>query len=254
MRLLTLLLVPLRLAAVALVTAVLYAVMAAGQLALLGARRRRLAWSHRMARTWFRALARIVGLRIVLHGRPPAPPFLLVANHQSYVDIVLLGGAAGGVFVAKAEIARWPLVGHLARSVGTVFVDRTTKRDLTRAAAQVERALADGLGVVLFPEGTTGPGPHLLPFKPPLLEVAATHDLPVHHALLRYDHPAVPWVDDTPLPRHLLALLQIPTFTAHLTFGEESIQDSDRKRLTERLRAAMEEVAAGEEPGEKQIS
>jgi len=240
---LTLLLVPLRLAAVVLVTAALYAVMLAGQLALRcgpSARRRRLAWCNRMSRTWFRALARILGMRVVLHGRPPRPPFLLVSNHQSYVDIVLLGGAAGGVFVAKAEIARWPVFGHLGRSVGTVFVDRTTKRDLTRAAALIERALDDGRGVVLFPEGTTGPGPHLLPFKPSLLEVAAAHDLPVHHAVLRYAHPAVPWAGSTPFPAHLVNLLSLPAFTAHVTFGPQSVHDPDRKRLTEKLRAAME--------------
>ena len=246
---LTLLLVPLRLAAIALVTTVLYAVMAAGQLALLGARRRRLAWCNRMARTWFRALARIVGMRVVLHGRPPEPPFLLVSNHQSYVDIVLLGGAAGGVFVAKAEIARWPVFGHLGRSVGTVFVDRTTKRDLHRVAALLARALTGGRGVVLFPEGTTGPGPHLLPFKPSLLEVAATHDLQVHHALLRYDHPDVPWVDDTPFVAHVLGLLTIPSFTADLTFGETAIHDRERKRLAEKLRAAMEATTKRQQIG-----
>lgn len=245
LKLLTLLLVPLRLAAVALVTAVLYPVMLAGQLALLGARRHRLAWCHRMARTWFRALARIVGMRVVLHGRPPESPFLLVSNHQSYVDIILLGAAAGGVFVARADLAGWPVLGHLARSVGTVFLDRTAKRDLTRVVALLRRALADGLGIVLFPEGTTGPGPHLLPFKPALLEVAATNDLPVHHAVLRYSHPAVPWADDTPFPAHVANLLRIPTFTAHVTLGATPIHDTDRKRLTEKLRAAMERQLLG---------
>lgn len=244
---LTLLLVPLRLAAAAAVTAALYLVMLAGQVALLGARRRRLAWGNRMSRVWCRALARIVGMRVRVDGHPPRPPFLLVSNHQSYVDILLLGGAAGGVFVAKSEIARWPVLGYLGRSVGTVFVDRATKRDLTRVAALVAGGLADGRGIVLFPEGTTGSGPDLLPFKPSLLEVAAAGDLPVHFAVLGYDDPAVPWVGDVHFVRHLLDLLRLPGYEARVRFGDAPVHDRDRKRLSEALRRAMERELDGED-------
>ena len=81
-------------------------------------------------------------------GTPPRAPFLLVSNHLSYVDILLLGGAASGSFVAMQEIASWPLVGHLCRTVGTVFIDRSAKLDLVRVAREVEAAFVPAANFV----------------------------------------------------------------------------------------------------------
>jgi 1-acyl-sn-glycerol-3-phosphate acyltransferase len=240
--------VPLRLAAMVWTTCACYLALAGGRLLLFRDRRRADAWALAVFRRWARWLGRIAGMRVEIDGAPPSAPFLLVANHLSYVDILLLGGASGGVFVAKREIASWPVLGHLCRAVGTVFIDRGAKRDLVRAAEQVEDALADGRGVILFPEATTGDGTGLLAFRSSMLQSAAADGQPVHWAVLRYATPpterpasrAVCWTGGAALVPHALALLAMPRFTARLSFGAEPVADGDRKRLAELLRGSME--------------
>lgn len=206
------------------------------------------AWRRRIFQRWGRAVVRLLRMRSEVRGEPPRPPFLLVANHLSYVDIPLLAAEVPGiVFVAKAEIRGWPLFGRICRGMGTVFTDRASKRDLLRANAAVEEALARGDGVVLFPESTTSTGQGMLPFKAPLLEVAVRTGRPVYWACLTY-HTAsgpvpaerlVPWVGGQELLPHARRLLAHPGFEATLSFCAQPILDGDRKRLAERLREAM---------------
>jgi 1-acyl-sn-glycerol-3-phosphate acyltransferase len=244
--------VALRLGAMTWVTLACWAVLELG--ALAAGRRRRHAWGSRVFRVWSRLLGGILGQRLEVSGRPPPAPYLLVSNHLSYVDVLLLGGAAGGTFVAKREIASWPVIGPLCRAIGTVFIDRGAKRDLVRVAREVEGALAAGKGVVVFPEGTTGDGSALLPFKPALLEVAAAGERPVAWAVIRYQTPpgappaaeAVCWTGGQRLVPHALRLLALPGFRAHVHFAAEPVADADRKRLAHRLREAMAaRLAAG---------
>jgi 1-acyl-sn-glycerol-3-phosphate acyltransferase len=237
--------VPLRAAGLAAVTVAWYLALVAGRLVLAGRPRRRLAWSQRAFRGWSRRMGRALGMRAEVLGTPPRPPFLLVANHLSYSDVLLLGGAAGGAFVAKREIAGWPVMGHLCRLVGTVFVDREAKRDLVRASGEMEAALAAGIGVVLFPEGGIAGGEELKPFRPPLLQGAVATGRPVHWAVIAYDTPAgappageaVVW--NGPLLPHVLRLLALPGFRARVRFGDEPVHEPDRKRLATRLHGEM---------------
>ena len=104
--------------------------------------RRRAAVQAFFQRRWGRILAWILGARIERHGPLPEPPFLLVANHLTYVDIALLA-ETGGCFVAKAEIRGWPAMGRVCAAAGVIFVDRATKRDLLRVGQRIERAMED---------------------------------------------------------------------------------------------------------------
>lgn len=243
--------VPLRAAAIAAATLACYLPLVAGRLALAGRPRRRLAWSQAVFRRWTRLLAGIVGMRVEVVGRPPAPPFLLVANHLSYVDVLLLGATAGGAFVAKREIARWPVIGHLCRLVGTVFVDREAKRDVVRARTEMETALATGAGVILFPEGGIPGGGRLGPLRPALLQGAVATGRPVHWAAISYRSPEAPAaaeavVWDGPLAAHVPRLLALPGFRARVVFGATPVHEPDRKRLAARLQAELA-AALGEE-------
>src|SRR5690349_85129 len=83
-------------------------------------------------------------------GAAPPPPFVLVANHLSYLDVVVLAAQTDCRFIAKLDVSSWPLVGLLCRTVGTIFVDRENRRDLVRVNAATGRAIREGVGVVLF--------------------------------------------------------------------------------------------------------
>ncbi|MFQ5351272.1 MAG: lysophospholipid acyltransferase family protein, partial [Thermoanaerobaculia bacterium] len=140
-----------------------------------------------------------------------------------------------------------PIIGSLCRSVGTLFVDRRANRDLPRAIATIDRTLEAGQGVVLFPEGTSTSGEEVARFHPSLLEVAARARYPVSYASLGYAtaeggapaHLAICWWGDMELPGHLWRLLALPGFRATVAFGDERIQEDDRKLLAARLWRAV---------------
>ena len=167
--------------------------------------------------------ARIVGAAPRLVGAPRRRAVVFVANHLSWIDILLLAGATGTAFVAKAELDAVPLVGWLCRLNHTVFVRR---EDRLAIAGQIERlrgALAEGWAVTIFPEGTTGDGVTLLPFKAALL---AALDPPPAGVLLqpvRIDYGAataeLAWVgEETGLHHALRVLRRAGGFTATLRF------------------------------------
>jgi len=204
-------------------------------------------WRARVFGLWARAVGRVLRMRVDVVGRPPAPPFLLVANHLGYVDIVLLAARIPGCFVSKAEVARWPLVGSMCRVVDTLFIDRDRKRDLPRMVDQIDAVCDSGRGVVLFPEGTSSKGDAVMPFRASLLEPAARSGRPVHHASLTYATPpdqppahlAVCWWGGMMFTPHVLRLLTLREFRARVTFGPEPIRATDRKVLARLLRNAV---------------
>jgi len=177
----------------------------------------------------------------------PQPPFFLVSNHLSYLDIVVFAAQTPCRFVAKREVGAWPGVGLLARIMATIFIDRTVRRDALRALAQVDRAMQEGDGIVLFAEATSTAGRSVLPFRPALLEWAARTGQPVHYASVSYRTPdrcppahlAVCWWGDMPFGRHLAALARLPRIDASLHFGPAPIAERDRKQLAGRLHEAV---------------
>jgi len=236
----------LRAASLGLVTGGLVGVWLLGRpfAALAGAGER---WRTRVFRTWGRWAGRGFGLRVRVRGAPPAPPFLLVSNHLSYLDIVLLASQLDCVFVSKAEVADWPVLGWLARRMDTVFLDRGRKRDLSTIGAEIVGRLERGQGVVLFPEGTSTCGAQVGAFRPSLLEPAAREHAPVWWAVLRYETPpgcepawrAVAWWGGMTLMPHFLALLRLPSIRADLEFGDQPVRDPDRKALAAKLQRAV---------------
>ncbi|MFN7940291.1 MAG: lysophospholipid acyltransferase family protein [Thermoanaerobaculia bacterium] len=210
-------------------------------------------WQMRSFQFWSRALVRVFGVRLTVVGEPPRPPFFLVANHLSYVDIVVLGTQLPCVFVAKAEIDRWPVFGAICRVVNTIFIDRKLKRDVPRAIALIREALAVGKGIVVFAESTSSAGAEVMPFRSPLLDLPVKMGLPVHYAVLGYRTPefappafsTVCWWGNAPFAPHVKEFLALPRVEARLVFGDQPVAIADRKQLAERLRS---EVAARFEP------
>jgi 1-acyl-sn-glycerol-3-phosphate acyltransferase len=210
-------------------------------------------------RRWSRGVLRLLGVELKVEGTPPAAPFLMVANHLSYLDIVVLASQMDAVFVAKREVRTWPVIGFLAALMDTIFIDRTAPRDTVRVMERLERAIQQGDGVVLFAEATSSEGRGVLPFRSALLAWAARAAQPVHHASLSYRTPegavpahlAVCWWGEMTFGPHVAALATLPRIYATVAFGAEPIQELDRKRLAERLHEAVRQrfVPVIVEPG-----
>jgi 1-acyl-sn-glycerol-3-phosphate acyltransferase len=114
-------------------------------------------------------VGRSAGMRVRIEGTPLKGRVLFLANHQSWLDIMLIAGTSGAAFVSKDDVARWPLVGWLARLNHTVFVERSQRSAVRGQADSLRKALAGGQPVALFPEGTTEGGAAVLPFRASLL-------------------------------------------------------------------------------------
>jgi 1-acyl-sn-glycerol-3-phosphate acyltransferase len=186
-----------------------------------------------------RALLWLLRAEVEVSGPPPSPPFLLATNHLGYLDILVLASRLPARFVAKAEVRRWPVLGPLCKGFGTIFIDRSDRRQIPRVLAEIEAALGRGEGVIVFPEGTSSSGEELLPFRSPLLALPARRALPVHAAALAYDPPDAGWSGDAPLLPHLIGLFRLRRIAATIAFAAEPVVDGDRKRLAARLREAV---------------
>ncbi len=228
-------------------TAFLHLALLVGSLVTLGLPRQRARWRHLCGRAWARSLLAAMGARVECRGRPPEPPFLLVANHLSYIDILILGSRVDGVFVAKSGVASWPIIGRLCRWMGTLFIDRRAHRDVPHVIEAIDRTLARGQGVVLFPESTSTRGEEVGTFHPALLEGAARSLYPASFASLSYAtadaeppaHLAICWWGNMEFRGHLWRLLALRGFRATVAFGDERIRDDDRKQLAARLWQAV---------------
>ena len=185
-------------------------------------------------------------IRLERRGTLPKRGVLLVANHTSYVDIFVLAASADVVFVSMRELLAWPFFGAMARSLGTVFLDRERKREIVSANRDMATWIARGYTVVLFPEGENSHGHAVQRFRPSLLEPAASAGIDVacatiHYATLAGDVPAsraVAWVRE-PFLAHACRLASRERIIARITFHPELERCADRKELARRLHARV---------------
>jgi len=203
----------------------------------------RAVWLQQLCRRMLRVFGIALDVSGVMSGRG-----LLISNHLSYVDILVIGACAPVVFVAKREVKRWPVFGWFARLAGTVFVDRESRSRVGQAAEEMEAALERGALVVLFPEGTSSDGKSVLPFKSSLLEPAARFKHPLATALIQYELPdgdvgeeVCYWKDMTLVP-HLINLLSKRGLRASIRFTQTSAGSSDRKQIARQLHAEILQI------------
>ncbi len=143
-------------------------------------------FGHRTIRFWSNLLLRIFGFRSRRFGTPLADPVLFVANHTSWLDIETLHTQRAACFVAKAEIARWPLVGWMAAQGGTIFHRRGSNHSLASVMQVMVQRMNDGRSVAVFPEGGTGYGGVLRVFHARIFQAALDANVPVQPVALRY--------------------------------------------------------------------
>lgn len=178
-----------------------------------------------------------VGIETYIHGNPPERG-LVVANHLSYLDIIVLSAAMPCSFVAKSEIARWPIFGRAARAGGTIFLVRTSRASANTVAAEIERRLAMPVPVLLFPEGTSTDGSRLLRFHSRLIDPAVAAGTPVTAVALRYsadgvDERELCWFGDALFLTHLWKTLGRAGVQAELRFGAPRVYGDRRTAARE---------------------
>lgn len=146
---------------------------------------------RRLVKRWSARLLRILHVRAHVEGQlsPTAGNVLLVANHISWLDIFVLNAHLPVRFVAKSELAKWPVVSQMIRGAGTVFIERERRRDTHRVNERMAHVLANGDVVAIFPEGTTTHGHEVLPFKSSLLQPIVEAQGHVQPVAIRYRTP-----------------------------------------------------------------
>lgn len=197
----------------------------------------------RWLRRWSTFVLPFIGVSVELRGRAPDGG-MLVCNHVSYLDMPALTAATEMVFLSKAEVRRWPLLGVIAHAGGTLFIHRERRTDVASLGPEFVPVINEGVVLTLFPEGTSTGGDHVLPFHSSLFAPAAQHGWPVTPAFLHYEveggsveHEVAYWRDMTFLP-HFLNLLGKRRVRAFITFGEP-LRNHDRKALARGLHAAV---------------
>ncbi|KQT32482.1 acyl-phosphate glycerol 3-phosphate acyltransferase [Sphingomonas sp. Leaf412] len=203
-------------------------------------------------RLFLGGVAWLFGARARVVGTPLRRDVVFLANHLSWMDILLLAGASGTAFVAKAELRAVPLIGWLCTLNRTIFVRRGDRMAVAGQVAQLRDALGQAWAVTIFPEGTTGDGATLLPFKASLLAALDPPPPGLRVQPVRIDYGAatreLAWVGDEPGQDHAMRVLRRRgTFRARMTFLDPfDPAGMDRKAIAAAARARIE--AAGPRP------
>lgn len=210
-------------------------------------------WRNIYMRVWSYGMCLILNIRVTTKGTPPEPPFFLVSNHLSYIDIIPLYVNLKCTFVAKKEVYHWPVLGFIIMTMGVIFIDRSQKRDINRVNLILSKSSHPYQGIVVFPEGTTSGGTGVLPFRPPLLQYPADQNKKVHYSSLRYEtdqsagdqHAEVSvcfYGARDPFHKHLFKLASNKRINCTIIFCDEPIKSADRKILADKLHKGIQTI------------
>ncbi len=166
-----------------------------------------------------RELTALHGVRVDVQGELPTGPCVLVANHVSWLDCVVLGQLTPCAPIAKGEVASWPIIGRGAVALGVTFVDRARPMSGARALRRALRTLEAGVSVLNFPEGTTTDGSRLLPFRRGIFGAARLAGAPIVPIALRYASPQIAWTGGASFVPHYLRTAAGDGIAARLVIG-----------------------------------
>lgn len=217
----------------------------------------RLRGGARVLHAWARGLCRLLDIRVTTAGSTAPIPALRVANHRGYLDIVVLAATSPALFVSKDDLAAWPVLGFLGKSLGTIFLDRARPRGVAEAGARMSAAFAAACSVIVFPEGTStdgGPsGGEVAPFHSSLFEPALRARIPVQPVALDYrtGRALATWTGDASFLPHFWRLLRArgaagaARIDVRVTFGRVMTETLDRRAAAATARQAIREELAG---------
>ena len=200
---------------------------------------------------WAQTFLKHAGVVLEIRGQPPVTgPVLLISNHISWLDIPVMHAARHCRFVSKSDVQDWPLVGTLATAAGTLYIERSSRRDALRMVRLMEDALKADEVLAVFPEGTTGDGRLLLPFHANLLQAAVSGNAPVQPVGLRFIDQATgqtshapSYLGDETLLGSIWRTLCAPPVKAVVHYGQAEFADGrDRRVWTRHLRQTVDSL------------
>jgi 1-acyl-sn-glycerol-3-phosphate acyltransferase len=203
---------------------------------------------------WSLRMLALLGIALQVRGQPPrSGPMLLVANHISWLDILVMHAARYCRFVSKADVKRWPLIGTLATGGGTIYIERESRRDAMRVVRLMAQSLQRGEVVAVFPEGTTGDGITLLPFHGNLIQAAISAGVPAQPVALSFVDAATgrrslspSYVGDETLLGSVWRTLSGPPLRAVVHFGEpQEAAGRSRREWAAALGSAVQGLREG---------
>lgn len=203
---------------------------------------------------WLKWFAMILNLQISREGELPSKGNLLVSNHISWIDIIVLGQFAPAHFVAKSDVLAWPVIGYLARQGGTIFVRRGDKQQAKAIAEEMVWLLKQNGTVIAFPEGTTTNGEDVLPFHASLFQAALLTRASVQPITLQYEGEAkllAPFIGEDEFVPHLIKMLSLDKIAVHIVFhppistagkSRQSVSNEAREMILESLTVEQQVV------------
>ena len=159
----------------------------------------------KVLKSWGWSLYTIVGISVHVEGHPAKEGVILISNHRSYMDIPILMGLSPCVFLAKAELQNWPVIGWAATVARTVFVDRNNLESRTKSRETLRERLSEGLSVLIFAEGTTIQRGDLRPLKPGMFHEAAEAQLPIQLVCIEVEKDEDAWTDNARVGQHFFS-------------------------------------------------
>ncbi len=199
---------------------------------------RRAVWQQRFATR----LLKVMGLSVDVQGQPEEGGFI-AANHQGYMDILVMASLAPQVFLSRKDVGDWPFIGRFVKMAGTLFIDRSRRSEVSNQEDGFAKAIENKVGMTVYLEGTSTDGSKVLPFKSSLLQPVVKNQWKVTPAFIRYEceggDPAmdVCWWGDMTFGSHLLKMMTLKSIQATIVFGPARSPGEDRKTLAKDLHA-----------------
>lgn len=202
--------------------------------------------SMRIRKRWARNLLSGVGISIETFGTVPDYPCLIVSNHRSYIDPILLLRDIAGYPVAKAELANWPLIGKGAKMAGILYLKREVAGSRSGTLRQMLERIEAGFSVIIYPEGTTSGLPGTLPFKKGGFKLAANAQIPVVPVALVFADPADYWIGKETFLGHARRRFGVKNTQVQLHYGNPMLH-ADPEVLLKTAQAWINTVLIPEE-------
>lgn len=206
---------------------------------------------EQQVQAWAATMLDRLNVGLLRQGSPAqAGPVLLVSNHISWLDILVLHAAGYCRFVSKADVKHWPLIGPMATGAGTLYIERESRRDAMRVVHHMAESLARAEVIAAFPEGTTSDGVNMLPFHANLIQAAIAMQSPVQPLGLRFvdaesgePSRAPCYINGETLFKSLWRTLTAPRLAAVVTFGPtQTAGERQRRAFAADLQAEVERL------------